>query len=312
MPRRVLIYTFIMILLWGSHFPVATLTMKARDIEPLSSHALLFHKLLLAGTCLFLIMLFTGRLRELKSYSWVHVGKLVFAGVFGYFFYYFFLFGAAARAEPVDAVAEAAIINYLFPMCTLLASAAIIGEKLTVRALVSGVVCLGGAYVVVCRGDFTQVTFSHPTIDLLALLAAVSWGIFSALGRRWKHEPLSGMFIFIMTGLVISGVVLLFTGGRRCPVGWEFYGAFHVGFICNTVGVILWFQALKHGGASLVGNLSLLTAFVNLIFIRILLPGQTIHWTAVVGLVVIILGVLLSRAGKQLPAAVSEVTEPPG
>ncbi|HUW56658.1 MAG TPA: DMT family transporter [Planctomycetota bacterium] len=310
MPRRVLITTLVMIVLWGSHFPVATLTMKARDIDRLSPHALLFHKLLLAGTCLFLIMLFTGRLRELRKYSWSYIGKLVFAGVFGYFLYYFFLFGAAFRAEPADAVAEAAIINYLFPMCTLLASAAIIGEKLTVRAVVSGVICLGGAYIVVCRGDFTQVTFSHPRIDLLALLAAVSWGIFSALGRRWKHEPLSGMFIFIMTGLVVSGGVLLFTGGRRYPVGWEFYGAFHVGFICNTVGVILWFQALKHGGASLVGNLALLTAFVNLLFIRLLLPGQTIHWTAVVGLVIIILGVLLSRTGKGVPAA-AEVTGPP-
>jgi len=312
MPKRVLIYTFIMILLWGSHFPVATLTMKAREIEPLSSHALLFHTLLLAAPCLFLIMLFTGRLRELKRYSWAHLAKLVFAGVFGYFFYYAFLFAAGARALPVDAVAEAAIINYLFPMCTLLASAAIIGEKLTARALVSGLICLGGAYVVVCRGDFTRVTFSHPWIDLFALLAAVSWGIFSALGRRWKHEPLTGMFIFIMTGLVISGLVLRFTGGRRYPVGWEFYGAFHVGFICNTVGVILWFQALKHGGASLVGNLALLTAFVNLLFIRILLPGQTIHWTAVVGLVIIILGVLLSRTAKRVPAAIPELTEPLG
>ena len=171
--RRVLIYTSIMIILWGSHFPVATLTMKARDMERLSSHALLFHKLLLAATCLFLVMLFTGRLRALKNYSWSYIGKLVFTGIFGHFFYYSFLFAAAARAEPVDAVAEAAIINYLFPMCTLLASAAIIREKLTVRALVTGVICLGGAYVVVCRGDFTQVTFSHPTIDLLVNNAGV-------------------------------------------------------------------------------------------------------------------------------------------
>ena len=297
MPKRILITTLIMVLLWGSHFTVATLTMQAGNIDRLTPHALIFYKLLLAAACLFLVILFTGRLRALRGYSLKHLGRLAFAGLFGYYLYYLFLFGAASRAEPVGASAEASILNYLFPMCTLLASAAILGEKLTFRALLSGIICLGGTYVVVCRGDLTSVRLAHPLIDLLAFAAAVSWGLFSALGRKWKHEPLTGLFIFMLAGLVVSGVVLLFAGGRRHLVGWEYYGAFHVGFLCNTVGVILWFQALRHGGASLAGNLSLLTAFVNLCFIWLLL-GQEIHWSAVVGLAVIIFGVALSRRRK--------------
>jgi len=305
MLTRVLVYTLIMVVLWGSHSPVATLTMTAHGGTPLSQHGLLFFKLLFAAACLFVIILCTGRLREFRKYTWRDVRSLAFAGVFGYFLYYFFLFGALRRAEPEKAVTEAIFLNYLFPTCTLLASAAILRERLTVRSVVCAVVSLAGACVVVCGGDFTRLTPRHPVIDLMAVAAAVSWGVFSALGRRRTYEPLTGLFLFILTGLVLAGCVLPFAGGRHVPVGWEFYGAFHVGFICNTVGVMLWFLALKEGGASLVGNLSLLAAFVNLVFIRLLLPDQAISPWAVAGLAVILLGVLFSRPPAPRPAETS-------
>lgn len=312
MSKRAFLYTLILVVLWGSHSAVATLTFTRGGGEALSRHAFLFYKLLLASVCLFVVLILTGRLRLLGRYSVKRLAKLVFAGFFGYFMYYFLYFWALGLARPQDAVAEAVIINYLFPMCTLLACAAIIGEKLTVRALISAVICFVGVYVVVSKGDFSRVIFEHPLVDLLALLAAVSWGVFSALGRRWRHEPLTGMFIFVSTALVVSGIVLLFTGGRRYPIGWEFYGTFHVGVLCNTVGVMLWFGALRHGGASLVGNLSLLSAFVALVFIRVLLPNQTIPLVAVGGLLIVTGGVLLSRTGKRRPKAPREPAEPPG
>jgi drug/metabolite transporter (DMT)-like permease len=77
-----------------------------------------------------------------------------------------------------------------------------------------------------------------------------------------------------------------------------------VGFLCNTLGGILWFAALRLGGTSLVGNLSLLSAVVTLAFIRILLPAQPIPSAAVLGLAVITVGVLLSRrssASQRVP-----------
>ncbi|HUV38133.1 MAG TPA: DMT family transporter [Planctomycetota bacterium] len=307
MSRRVLLYTLIMVVLWGSHFSVASLTMEEGP-EGLSPHALIFYKLLLATACLFVVIVLSGRLKAFRGYSAGDVARLAFAGVFGYYLYYLFLFEAAVQAKPLEASAEVSIMNYLFPMCTLLASAAILGEKLSRRAVVSALISLAGAYIVVCRGDLARAVPEHWRIDLIAFLAAVSWGVFSALGRKWKHEPITGLFIFMVTGLVISVVVLPFTAGRHYPVGWEIYGAFHVGFLCNTVGVMLWFAALRHAGASLVGNIALLTAFVNLLFIWLLL-GQPVHPTAVLGLAVIVLGIALARTGRR--AAAGRPVEPP-
>ncbi len=301
MPARVLLYTLLLIVLWGSHAAVAALTMASGGENPLTSHAFLFYTLVFADVCLAAIMVATGRWRVLRSYSWGRIGRLAFAGLFGYFLYYVTYFWALERANPEKAVAEAAIINYLFPMCTLFASAAILGERLTARSVVAAVVAFAGAWVVVSRGHLSQAAFMHPAVDLLAFAAAACWGIFSALGRRWRYEPLTGMFVFITTGLVLSALVLPFTAGRKVPVGWEFYGCFHVGFLCNTLGVILWFLALKHGGASLAGNLSLLGSFVSLVFIRLLRPDQEITWSAFAGLCLIVFGVLLSR--KTLRAA---------
>jgi drug/metabolite transporter (DMT)-like permease len=311
MPTRVVIYTLIMIVLWGSHAGVSALTMASGGSDPLTRHALLFYKLLFAAVCLFITLAAMGRLKVLRSYSRTRLAKLAFAGAFGYFLYYFCYFWGFERAIPRDAVAEATIINYLFPMCTLFASAALIGERLTLRAIAAALIAFAGAYIVATKGKFVLVSSSNADVDFLMLGAAISWGVFSALGRRWRCEPLTGMFIFVCTGLVLSGLVLPFTSGRCHPIGWEFYGCFHIGFLCNTVGTILWFLALKHGGASLAGNLSLLASFLSLVFIRILVPNQTIAWSAVVGLAVIILGVALSRTGARRPVEPAGETEPP-
>ena len=311
MSRRVLFYVLIVVVLWGSHSPVATLVMTAHGGTPLSQHGLLFFELLFAGGCLFVIILCTGRLGEFRKYTWGDVRSLVFAGVFGYFLNYFFLLGALALARPENAVTEAIILDHLFPMCTLLASAAILRERLTVRGLVSAAVGFAGACVVVCQGDFTRIALRHPLVDLMAVAAAASWGIFSALGRRRPYEPLTSLFVFILTGLVIAGCILPFTGGRHVPVGWEFYGAFHIGFLSNTLGVMLWLLALKEGGASVVGNLALLAAFVNLVLIRLLLPDQTISPWAMAGLAGILLGVLLSRVPARRQPDPSRPPSPP-
>ncbi len=124
MSGRVLLYTLLMVLLWGSHAAVVSLTMSSGGQDPLTRHGLLFFSLVFADICLFAIVVLSGRLRVLKSYSWGRIARLAFAGMFGYFLYYVTYFWALERANPEHAVAEAAIINYLFPMCTLFAAAA--------------------------------------------------------------------------------------------------------------------------------------------------------------------------------------------
>lgn len=299
MLSRALLYSLAMIVLWGSHAAVAKMTLGAYASDPLPRQSLVFLNQLWGSAFLFLVVLATGRMKVLRGYSWGQLGRLAFAGVFGGFLYYFFLFWAFELAPP-DVLAEANIINYLFPIVTVIVSALIIPEKLTTRAIVSVVISFIGAYVVVSRGAFDLSKFAYVRVDLLAFAAAVAWGVFSSLGRKFSPEPITGMFVYITTGLALSACMLPFANGRTYPVGWEIYGTFHIGVLCNSLGVIMWFQALRYGGAALVGNLSYFACFASLGFIWLLLAEPVSVWS-ILGLCVITVGVFLSRSGR--PAA---------
>ena len=321
MPTRAIVYTLILILIWGSAHTMATLAFTSADpgtdprAEPLSRHAFLFYCMCCGTVALFVMILVKKRLPTLFSYSLKTVARLVFTGVFGFFIYYLLLNWAFYLARAQNAVPEVMSINYLFPMCTLLASAAILREKLNLSGIISALICFVGVVIVatsarneVSTGGAAE-TFSMTAPSLchfLALGAAVSWGVFSALGRKWKHEFLTGMFVYALTGVVLSGIVFLSTSGRMIPVGWEYVRTVYVGVVCNTVGALLWFAALRRGGTLLVSNLVLLTAFVSLVYVWLLMGDQTIRWQAVTGLTVIILGILLSHTQAKPVAPISE------
>ena len=86
-------------------------------------------------------------------------------------------------------------INYLFPMCTVLASAVILREKLSLRGITSALICFVGVVIVATSARNKAATsdaaetlsFAVPSLcHFLALGAAVSWGIFSALGHKTR------------------------------------------------------------------------------------------------------------------------------
>jgi len=287
------------VLLWGSHGPVVKLL-----VDRLAWPVVVVVNTWCAVGFLTAFCAATGRLRHLREYTAKQYGELALAGAFGVFLYYALLLHSfAIHEDPV----HVQVLNYLFPVMAVLFSAALVpGEALTVRRVVSVLVAFAGAYLVLTQGRPMAFRLTQWRGDLMALGAAASFGLFSALGKRFRYEPISGMLVFFAVGASLSLLLLPLAPALglalRPPTWSEWLGLGYIGIASNCLGAIFWFRALRIGETAFVGSLVFLAVFVSLILFHVLLK-QEIGPSAIVGTAVVVAGaVLASQRTRRRPA----------
>jgi drug/metabolite transporter (DMT)-like permease len=155
---------------------------------------------------------------------------------------------------------------------------------------------------------------------LMALVAALAWGLFSTLARKisdaYRLEARSSMFLFEVAGLAVSLPLLgLGLGPAGAPLvgqalrwGWIFSRwdlvllLFVLGAGSSAVASMFWLRAIKLGGAGRTAIVAYLTPVASLTILGILL-GQWPRWYAAAGLVLILAAVALGEMRRrQSPA----------
>jgi drug/metabolite transporter (DMT)-like permease len=161
---------FIAILLWSS---LAVLTAATGAVPPFQLLALTFGIGGLAGAALWTVRPHAiGALRQ-PLRVWL-------LGTGGLFVYHAAYFVALRNAPPV----EAGLINYLWPTLIVLFSAFLPGERLRWQHIAGCVVALCGAALVVTGGRGLSFDPAYAFGYAAALVAAISWGLYSVLSRR--------------------------------------------------------------------------------------------------------------------------------
>ncbi len=156
-----------------------------------------------------------------------------------------------------------------------------------------------GVILVVSEGDLASLgvgEFGTPG-DILILISAANWAVFSALSRRGldKH-PASWMLLYVMGfgWVFVSG--LFFTGpglsefGQLSLSGW--LGITFLGVACSGLAYIFWYDGLKAIPTSQVGSFLYLEPLVAMVVAALLLD-EPIFWVSIVGGGTILLGVWL-------------------
>lgn len=117
-----------------------------------------------------------------------------------------------------------------------------------------------GVLLVVSRGDFSALSagqFGAPG-DLLILISAPNWAVFSVLSRRGlKEQPAARMMLYVMGFGWLFSSALFFTGAGIRDVsnltanGW--LGVGFLGIACSGLAYIFWYDALQALPATQVG-----------------------------------------------------------
>ena len=198
---------------------------------------------------------------------------------------------------------EAFIVNYLWPVLVVVFGFLILKEILSLTKIFGIVLSFFGVYVVITQGNIFNFTFTNIPADLLAIFGAVSYALFSVLGKKYNYEVYTSMLVYYASGFVCVFITtLLFSTVPSLSLS-QWIGIAWIGVVTNVFAFVCWFKALEYGDTSKMANLIFLTPFVSLIYIYFILNEQILV-SSFVGLVLIVVGVLvqtkISRSQQKL------------
>lgn len=204
--------------------------------------------------------------------------------------------GLAANRQQV---LEVALVNYLWPMLTILFSLVFLGRKASVLLIPGTFLALAGLFLVLTHGaSMTWASLWHnlasnPSAYGMAAMAALSWSLYSALTRRWTQPEDDGAapLFMLATGLVLLLLCLI----HPHPAAWSgrVVGELAVMAAASGLAYVCWDVAMRKGDVILVAACSYLTPFfstvVSCIYLR-LAPGLSL-W---IGCLLLVTGSFLS------------------
>ena len=209
------------------------------------------------------------------------------------------IYRAIGSATDHQQVLEIGLVNYLWPAVTILLSLLLLNKRARWTLAPGTALALLGEFLVLTQGtdvswrSFGQHLQTNPRVYAFALVAALAWGFYSTLTRRWSQPGTGGAVALFLpaTGLALL-VLRLFAPEASV---WTLRAAGEIVALAafTMLAYALWDAAMRRGNLLLVTACSyftpLLSTLVSCVYLQVT-PG----WRLWVGCVVLILGSLLT------------------
>ena len=242
---------------------------------------------LFAAAALLVTTIINGRIKLLRRYRIKDYVITLLIGLPGTFLYYAFLYAGTAKM----AASQAFIINYLWPIMSVVFACIILKEAVTVRKCVAFVVSFLGV-LTVAGGDIFALNTETLIGAALCVMAAVSYGVFTALNRKWDYDNHITVMLSYFATFILSAVVNLISGDNLKIEPLQWLGFAWSGIFVMAVATVLWALSLKHGDTAKISNLAYATPFISLVWTFFILQ-EPIEPLSVIGLVTIVVGILI-------------------
>ena len=280
--KKTYLYAGISILFWSSLATVSKLLLGS-----MNSYKVLCISAFFAAVTLLVVNIFTKRLGILKSYKLKDYLIITLIGLPGTFFYYVFLYLGTDRML----ASQAFIINYLWPIMSVVFACLLLKEKFTIRKIIAiGMSFLG--VVTVAGGELAHFNMQTLFGIMLCICAAVSYGLFTALNQKWHYDKYISMMLSFISAFVLSLVINLAMGTNMTINLFEGVGLAWNGFSVMAIATVTWALALDSGKTAKVSNLAYITPFLSLVWTALFLKEPINPW-AVLGLIIIVLGIFV-------------------
>jgi len=268
------------ILLWAL---LALLTANTEAIPPFQLTAMTFF---IAFVCAAAKWLVTGQNIGALVRQPVAVWALGVCGLFGYHFFYFL----ALKNAPA---AEASLIAYLWPLLIILFSTLLPDERLHWYHILGGLLSLGGAGLLISKGEKVDIEPEYLLGYGAAILCAFIWSGYSVLSRKFSNisTDVIGLFCGVTALLgLIAHLVFEQTIWPQSIIQWLAV----VGLGLGPVGAafFLWDRGMKHGDIQTLGVLSYLSPLLSTL-ILVAMGVASLSWSLTAGCLLITFGALV-------------------
>ena len=164
---------------------------------------------------------------------------------------------------------EVGLMNYLWPMLTLLFSVPILQMRASAALIPGAVLATGGVFLVTAQDRL----LSGPSLPgsllrngvpyLLGLTAAVSWALYSTLSRRWAGGTKGGAVPAFMLGTgAILGLARLLVPENTQWTGRAWLELLYM-VLGSNLAYAFWERAMREGDLVLVAACSYLTPLLS-------------------------------------------------
>lgn len=236
--------------------------------------------------------LFKGSLKQLKAYKLKDYGISILIGLPSTLFYYLFYY-AGTDIMPAS---QAFIVNYLWPIMSVVFACIILKEKITTRKIIAILISFVGVIIVSCEN------LLHFSKDMLTgtaccILGAISYGLFTALNRKFAYDKFVTLMLSYFMSFLITSVINGIKGDLFLPNGIQLLGFAWNGIFTMAIANTVWVLALSAGSTAKISNLAYITPFLSLVWTSLILK-EPLNVYSIIGLGVIVCGVFIQIKNK--------------
>ena len=287
--KKEYLYAGLSIFLWST-----TATVTKLLLGTLNSMQILVVSSLFAFIFLLIINLIKGNLKELKNYKIKDYLQIAIIGVLGTFLYNLFLYLGIDTLE----ASQAFIINYLWPIMTVLFACIILKEKMTTRKLIAIILSFVGVIVVTANGNLLNIQKSSIIGAVYCVIAAISYGLFSVLNKQKNYNKYVSMMLFYLVSFIISLIYILCSKSNFILEGNQLIGLLWIGIFTSAIAFTSWALALEKGDTAKISNLAYITPFLSLVWTALILK-ENLNIYSLIGLIIIVLGIFIQLKEKK-------------
>jgi drug/metabolite transporter (DMT)-like permease len=190
------------------------------------------------------------------------------------------------------------------PIWSSILAAIFLKEKFGATKVAGIAIAAAGALLLITRGQLSAASFQLPTTrgDLLILLSTVNWAVYTVAGRSTLKRVGSER---TTAASMLLGFLMLAPFSITNPV-WTHLGALSatawtaiifLGVGCSALGYLFWYAALEKLETSQVAVFLYIEPLVTLLA-AVVLIGETVDWTTVVGGILVLAGVTAVQRAK--------------
>jgi len=275
------------VIVWGASFIATKLALK--EISPIT---IVWLRFLMGVVILGLAVVLRQQFSLPDKKEWAYFALLGFLGIT-------FHQGLQSNGLRTSEAGTTAWIVSTTPVFMALLGWLILKEGLGWAKTFGILIAFIGVLVVISKGNIGSVSigrFGAPG-DILILISAVNWAVFSALSRRGlKSYPASLMMFYVMSfGWLFTSLLFIPTNGfaeigNLTSNGWM--GVAFLGIFCSGLAYIAWYDALKALTTAQTGVFLYLEPLVTVV-VAFFVLGEAITPALLVGGAVILFGVWL-------------------
>lgn len=262
-------------------------------LQDLNNMQLLWMNSLIAFLFLFIVNLLAGNFKKYKSYTLKDYLIMAAIGLPGTFFYYIFFY-AGTDIMPAS---QAFIINYLWPIMSVIFACIILKEKFTLKKLIAILISFFGVIIVI-GGALKEFNSQILLGGSLCALGAVSYGMFTSLNTKMNYNKTMSQMVSYIATFILSTVINLINGDIFMASFNQMAGFLWNGIFTVAIANTFWVIALETGKTEKVSNLAYITPFLSLVWTAVFL-NEKIEINSLIGLVVIIAGILIQLKDKK-------------